>query len=408
MSTSVPPSYWQATARSSTPTDALPATADVAVVGGGLLGVCTLYWLARSGVRAVLLERDGLAAGATGRNGGFMTVGTAEGYGGASARLGREVTRAVWDLTLESRRLAAEAIAEAQIDCDFRTPGHLSLALNDEQLRAEQAEAAVRQADGYACEPLDRAQVQELIGTPLGEAVSGGVFTPGSALLHPPRFISGLAGVAARHGAQLCAAEVRGIARDGAGLRLETSAGLLLAGAVVVAANAWTSRLLPGLAGVVTPVRGQVLAYSPSAPVFQTGIGAALTVTGEYWQQTPDGTIVIGGCRAAASGRDVGVWEPVATPEVQQVIEGVLPQLFPALTGLEVAHRWAGLMAFTPDYLPVADAVPELPGAWVTGGFCGHGMPFGMRLGQLLAEAVVAGAAPKGLAPFRLSRPTLR
>ena len=73
-------------------------------------------------------------------------------------------------------------------------------------------------------------------------------------------------------------------------------------------------------------------------------------------------------------------------------IEQVLPQLFPALHSahgegaLRVARRWAGLMAFTADYLPIADRVPGLPNAWVVGGFCGHGMPFGMRLGQLLAQ----------------------
>ena len=69
--------------------------------------------------------------------------------------------------------------------------------------------------------------------------------------------------------------------------------------------------------------------------------------------------------------------------------------------------RWAGLMAFTADYLPVADRAPELPGVWVTGGFCGHGMPFGMRLGQLLAEAATTGVRPAELAPLRVDRPTL-
>jgi glycine/D-amino acid oxidase-like deaminating enzyme len=74
---------------------------------------------------------------------------------------------------------------------------------------------------------------------------------------------------------------------------------------------------------------------------------------------------------------------------------------------LHVARRWAGLMAFTSDGMPIADRAPGLPGVWIVGGFCGHGMPFGMRLGQLLAEAAVSGAKPEALAPFRLDRPTL-
>jgi Glycine/D-amino acid oxidases (deaminating) len=98
----------------------------------------------------------------------------------------------------------------------------------------------------------------------------------------------------------------------------------------------------------------------------------------------------------------------VPTPAVMAAIEQILPRLFPRLDGLTVTWRWAGLMAFTADYVPVADAAPEMPGVWVAGGFCGHGMPFGMRFGQLLAEAALTGVTPSALMPFRLARPTLQ
>ena len=93
--------------------------------------------------------------------------------------------------------------------------------------------------------------------------------------------------------------------------------------------------------------------------------------------------------------------------EVTAKIEAVIPRLFPELAGLQVARRWAGPMAFTSDYLPVADAAPGMPGVWVGGGFCGHGMPFGPRVGQLLAEAAVTGETPEALAPLRVGRETL-
>src|SRR5699024_9503340 len=126
-----------------------------------------------------------------------------------------------------------------------------------------------------------------------------------------------------------------------------------------------------------------------------------VSATGEYWQQTPDGSIVIGGCRADAPQGDVGVLELRPTNDVTAKIEAVIPRLFPALSDLTVARRWAGPMAFTSDYLPVADAAPEMPGVWIGGGFCGHGMPFGPRVGQLLAEAVVSGETPEALHPLR-------
>jgi glycine/D-amino acid oxidase-like deaminating enzyme len=150
-----------------------------------------------------------------------------------------------------------------------------------------------------------------------------------------------------------------------------------------------------------------MLAYEPIAPTFKTGMAAALTPTGEYWQQTLDGTIVVGGCRAHAPGNDVGVREGQPTDEVQSALETVLPRLFPELGGLRVVGRWAGLMAFTPDYLPIAGRVPEMTNVWAAGGFCGHGMPFGLRIGQLLAEAALAGVIPQRLVPLRPDRPTL-
>ena len=72
-----------------------------------------------------------------------------------------------------------------------------------------------------------------------------------------------------------------------------------------------------------------------------------------------------------------------------------------------MAQQLAGLMAFTPDYLPIADVVPDMKSVWVVGGFSGHGMPFGMRLGQLLSEEILYCAVSDALLPFRLVRPTL-
>ncbi|MFO7169511.1 MAG: FAD-dependent oxidoreductase, partial [Chloroflexota bacterium] len=132
-----PPSYWHVTAGAEPlAADDLPQSADVVVVGAGLLGACTAYWLARRGARVIVVEREAPGAGATGRNGGFLTSGTAESYPDAIARLGHATAKAIWDLTIENRALARQVLAEEQIACDYREPGHLSLALGAEQMEA--------------------------------------------------------------------------------------------------------------------------------------------------------------------------------------------------------------------------------------------------------------------------------
>ena len=401
-------SYWHATATPPVPNDPLPASDDVVVLGGGLLGCWTAYWLARAGVSVTLVERDVIGWGATGRNGGFLGSGTAVGYLDAIERYGHDAARDLWRLTEDGQTLAGEVIAEEGIDCDLRSPGILSLALTKDELDGMARDMAAMAADGFRGATLDRRQAQSMIGTPLSAEITGaGVFSPNGGLLHSMRYLAGIAAAARRRGARLCRAGVTALVADGDGTRVETSAGTLHAGRVVVAVNAWSDELLPVLAGRIVPVRGQVLAYEPSPPVFPTGLAASVTPTGEYWQQTPDGTIVIGGCRGDAPNGDAGIREMVPTPDVTDAIEAVLPRLFPELTGLRVARRWAGLMAFTADYLPIVDTAPELPGVWVVGGFGGHGMPYGPRLGQLLAEAAATGKTPTALSPLRLDRPSL-
>ena len=217
----------------------------------------------------------------------------------------------------------------------------------------------------------------------------------------------GLAKASQRYGARICETKVERLEAEAEGMLIHTIHGTVRAGKVIVALNAWTGELVPAIDKLITPVRGQVLAYGPHAPVFTTSMSADFTDTEEYWQQTVDGTIVLGGCRAIAPGRDIGVWEDQPTIEVQTALEQVFPQLFPSLTNLQVEQRWAGVMAFTPDYLPIVDQLKDMPRAWVACGFSGHGMAFGMRLGQLLAKAVTNGTVPEELMPFRLDRPTL-
>lgn len=97
-----PFSYWQRTSPAFALSSDLPTSVEAAVIGGGLLGTAACYWLAKAGVRVALLEREGLASGATGRNGGFVRIGPAGSYLEAKERLGAETARHVMMLTRTS------------------------------------------------------------------------------------------------------------------------------------------------------------------------------------------------------------------------------------------------------------------------------------------------------------------
>ncbi len=380
----------------------LPVGCDFLVVGGGILGLSAAYWLARAGACPLLLERQGIGAGATGRNGGFLPLGTAEDYDASVARLGRGRARELLGLTLENRRLADEILAAESLDCDFRPVGHLHLTIGSEEDAVNRRLAALLTADGCATDHLDRPAAQAMVGTPFGPEITGGMYFRDIALIHSGKLVRGLAAAAKRHGATLLRATVEALeTRDGQ-TEVRTDRGIVHPKALLIAVNAWSSQLVPALRRLITPVRGQALAFAPRPPLFRTGMTAMTTATEEYWQQTTDGSILLGGCRAIRPGRDEGILDCAPTEDVQAALERVLPSLFPDIGPLRVTHRWAGPMAFTPDRLPV---VMRLPGSgWAVGGFSGHGMSLALVVGRLLADGLLGRPADPRLSMFAPDR----
>jgi glycine/D-amino acid oxidase-like deaminating enzyme len=225
------------------------------------------------------------------------------------------MARAVMTLTTQSRALTCQVVEEEGIACDYREPGSLRLALNGQEVEQSQSEAALLQRDGFEAQFLNREQTQALIQTPLAAEILGGRFLPGQGLVHSARLVQGLVGAALRYGAHAYQAEVQEIGQQESDILLRTTNGDLSAGTVVVAINAWTGRLLPSLSDFILPEREQMLAYAALPPVFSTSVSAHIEA-GEYWQQTSDGTILIGGCNTVAPRGDLGVWETQPTTVV--------------------------------------------------------------------------------------------
>lgn len=382
----------------------IPRRADIVVLGGGLLGICCAYWLAYAGRRPIVLERNVIAAGATGRNSGLVIPTTAQPYQEAVHQHGAAVARAVREVAVDGATLLGRILEEEAISCAYRPGGLVQLALDERQVAFFAEEIAHSRQHGFEASWLDRPDLQRQIGTPLSDRILGGMHLSG-ALTNSVALVDGIASAARRRGARVhTGVQVTALRTTGDGVHVETTAGQIHAGTVIAAVNAWLPDLLPQLRDVIRPVQGQLVATTAMPPTFPFGMAAQISPGGEYWQQTPDGTIVLGGCRAvAAAPADPTAQRPQL--EVHRALLGVLPTLFPAFGPIEVRHGWAGAMAFTPDALPVVDEVDE--SIWAVGGFNGHGMPYGASVGRLLADSVATGARVPGLAPFRVDRPSL-
>jgi gamma-glutamylputrescine oxidase len=168
---------------------------------------------------------------------------------------------------------------------------------------------------------------------------------------------------------------------------------------VILATDGYTRGLVPELDAAVTQARNQVLATTPLPErYFEPAVYARSGY--DYWQQTRDGRIVIGGWRDADLEGEYTASEDV-TNVIQARIEAFLGRMLGSVP--EITHRWAGLIGLTADRLPLVGPVPGREGVWVALGYSGHGNVLALACGELLARAVL-GRPDTRVAPFDPAR----
>ena len=354
-------SYWLAEPREPLPQARLDGPPDVAVVGGGITGCSCALALAEAGLRVRLFEAREIAGGASGRNGGFALRGSAAPYPVTAASIGRERAAELWRWT------ERELVALAGVAGDaFRATGSLRLAADDEERAELEEEYAALRADGFAVEWRDE------LAPPLAGRYPAAIFHPPDGVLQPARLVRRLAARAAEAGVEILE-HTRVDALEETGVDT-----------VVVATDGYPSGLLGELEGLVVPTRGQVIATEPvSERRFEVPHYGRHGF--DYWHQAADGRIVAGGFRDVSLQEEFTA-EEVTTPAVQGALEGFAASL--AGRRLRVDYRWAGIFGLVFDFLPVVGHVPGRNGAWVAGGYSGHGNVLGFACGRLVARAI--------------------
>jgi glycine/D-amino acid oxidase-like deaminating enzyme len=347
---------------------------DVLVVGAGLSGLATARALRARGRRPVLVDRQGPGAGASARNGGFVLVTHVFSYPEQRRRLGPVAARALLALARENHeRVRAIAGSSPEASVGYRPAGSLMLSVQGDAAEARtlsEAQALLEQ-DGA------RARFVEV-----PEGLAGfehALHLPDDGEVHPGKLVAALA-----DGLDTVVATLERIDFD-AHVAYARGGGRLTYRDVVIATNAWAGDLVPELAEVVEKNRGQMLATAPLRPVLEHVCYAGWGY--EYFRQRPDGRVLLGGRRAQfREAERTDVSEPSAP--VQGALDGYLERHLPFTRDAPVTDRWAGIMGFTPDGLPLVGGLPGRPGAWVIAGFNGHGLGLALACAERLAARV--------------------
>jgi gamma-glutamylputrescine oxidase len=335
---------------------------DVVVVGGGVTGCACALALAEGGLRVRLHEAREVASGASGRNGGFALRGGALPYDDARRRLGAENAKTYWELSERALARLADLAGDA-----FRPVGSLRLAADEEERRELDREYETLRADGFAVDWVEDAL----------DGYHGAILHPPDGAIHPVRWVRRLAHRAAEAGVEI---------RERSRIASLADAG---EAQVVIATDGYTHGLVPELDRAIRPTRGQIVATEPLSEL-RFGRPHYARRGYDYWQQTPDRRLVLGGRRDADLGNE---WK--AEERLTQPVQAELERLLERLVGEtpRITHRWAGIFGTTADRLPLVGAIPGREGVWAACGYSGHGNVLGLACGELVAGAILGRGA---------------
>ncbi len=393
--------------------------ADVIVVGGGIVGAATAYFLACRKVSVLLVEAETPAWGASGRNPGYQWLHT--------RRAGLQM-----ELGMVGRRLADD-LAQELDGFEFRPSGGMIYFFDERQRPLFESLVAERRAAGLPMELIDGKQAREHCPA-LSDRVAGATWNPLDAHQNTRKLVEALVAGAERHGARLLSgARVEALIMEGqrcTGIR--TKAGNFTAGTVILAAGSWTPKLLAphGIDVPITAMRLQVvetepapfrfepLLYGPTAlkqyafirdlPAY-SDVGAShpleSTFDGveflELAVQREDGRILLG-CPMDFPGLD-----DRPTVSGLALTLAVLSEAMPPIKSLAVERIWAGLLPQTPDALPIIGPVPGMDGLMLNAGHV-FGNLAGPLSGKILAQSMTGERPDFDLEHFRFDRPGLR
>jgi glycine/D-amino acid oxidase-like deaminating enzyme len=363
---------------------------DFLVVGAGLVGCSAAFFAAQAGREVTITEMRDIGLGASSRNAGFMITGLDTYYHHAVEKYGAAVTREMWELSKTTHSYWHE----------FAKNGNVRMENCGSMLLAESAEEARDLED--AARALDAVGIpHEYCSTdPLNRGYFACIKQSQDAAVQPYELVQA---VYQQSGAELIANnELYRIEQETDDyVTVYTRQFVFHARYVMLCTNAYSIYIDPYFVGKVIPTRAQCLATAPlkNGPVLNT---CGYSDYGYmYYRDTFDGRLLIGGGRKQNKMLENDTTDDRVTDPVQRILENYLREKFPDVDA-PIERRWAGIMGFSVDGLPLVGTLPGKPRVGFAVAFHGHGLAMGAGTAERAVDMLLNGKDPGAVSAARL------
>lgn len=348
--------------------------ADIVIIGGGVVGCSIAYNLAKLGAKnIILLEKNTLASGATGRCG----AGIRQQFG----------TKMNCILARESIKIFENLSQELEYDIELNQGGYLILAYTEKEVNQFKKNVALEQSLNIKARFITVEEAKEIVPPLNTEGILAATFCPTDGHANPFKTNFAYAEAAQRLGVKIYTfTEVKEIETENHKIvAVNTDKGKVLTPMVVNAAGGY-SGIIGKMVGVDIPVysqRHQILITEPVDPLFRPMLMSFSR--NFYCQQTPHGSIIMGfGDPNERKDGDIGSsWQ--FAQEMAQKMTAVLP----LLKEVSMIRQWAGLYNMSPDAQPILGEHPQIEGFYMAIGFSGHGFMLAPITSKLIAELIL-------------------
>lgn len=366
--------------------------AEVIIIGGGVIGCATAYYLAKEGTSVIVLEgSDHIGNGGSSRNGGGVRQ---------SGRDPRELPLAMYGI----RTLWPHLSEELETDCEYHQDGNLRLGKTEKHREILEGLADRARACGLDVRMIDGDEVRR-INPHLSHEVTVASWCPTDGHANPLTTTLGFYKMARRLGARFITGEPVTELRTVKGkIRKVITPNNVYEGEQVLVAAGLHSREILGTVGIDVPMDGsllEALVTEAEASMFDQMLGTA--DADFYGHQTKHGSFVFGGSSGLEPFyKDNGT--PVTSSRTAPCICRGIMKYFPELADAKIVRTWAGWSDRSADGVPVLGAVDEIPGLYAACAFTGHGFGISPAVGDQLAKLIRTGSTDVDLSPLRYDR----